>query len=325
MKSNKKWWGISGFLVVAIVLTIGILASTINYTKADKNTINLVASPKKDAENFIEADAAERELSAVLESSESAMTAEEIASVAVQSAPPQVPLTAAAETAVAKPGMMVEDENGIVWQYSETPIEIFHKEYGGEYPVTVLTSNGDKLIAPGTGDVYTFSVKNTGNVKLTYKVWTESYIDPEGLKIPIVVKMKDAKGGYMTGSSDEWAEFLSLNGAEDTGELAASSYANYALEWEWPYERGGLVSKGLTDIYEGDEYDTWLGNRAVDEALSVKIIIHVMACYDDNFTTGDTTNAVPYIAAIAGFATMMIVMIIILAAKKKKKEEQDVA
>ena len=53
MRWNKKCWTIAGFLIVAILLSIGILAGNIHYTKADKNTINLVASSRDDEAMFI--------------------------------------------------------------------------------------------------------------------------------------------------------------------------------------------------------------------------------------------------------------------------------
>ena len=298
MRWNKKCWTIAGFLIVAILLSIGILAGNIHYTKADKNTINLVASSRDDEAMFITAEEVAAEAEA-LEQGERLL----------DSVPVEIAYTPATETAMANPGMQVEDENGLVWSYSATPIEIFHKEYGGDYPITVLTNNGDKLIAPGTTEEYTFSLKNTGDVPLTYKMWVESYIDPEAPRIPIEVKMKDSSGSWLTGSEADWAEFLSLNDVSDEGTLAVSSYANYSLSWLWPYESGD------------DPYDTWLGNRAVDEDLSVKIIIHVMACYDENVQTGDDTNSYLYTASII-LACIVLAVFVIWYAKRRKKQQQ---
>ena len=105
------------------------------------------------------------------------------------------------------------------------------------------------------------------------------------------------------------SEFLSLNDVSDEGTLAVSSYANYSLSWLWPYESGD------------DSYDTWLGNRAVDEDLSVKIIIHVMACYDENVKTGDDTNSYLYTASII-LACIVLAVFVIWYAKRRKKQQQ---
>ena len=322
MKSNKKYWGIAGFLAVAIITTIGILAGVMNHTSADANTIALVA-PSGDSAPVYTADEAKAMPTPVVEINDaqaSASVRNNSEAITNNLIPSNIQQTEAAAAAVAHPGMKVEDENGIVWSYTVTPIEIFHKQYGGDYPITVLTSDEDKLIAPGTEDEYTFSLKNTGDVKLRYKLWTEAYISPDGLEIPIVAKMSDAKGGYLTGSKEDWSKFLSLHNLEDSGDLNVSSYANYSLSWMWPYESGEKVSEGLEDIYAGDAYDTWLGNRAVDEDLSVKVIIHVMACYDESVPAAPTGDDM-LIWISGGAALLLLILALILLIVKKKKEQ----
>ena len=52
---------------------------------------------------------------------------------------------------------------------------------------------------------------------------------------------------------------------EDEDILGTGKYTYYTLDWEWPYESGN------------DEYDTWLGNTALEQDLELTIVIHTLA------------------------------------------------
>ena len=72
-----------------------------------------------------------------------------------------------------------------VWT-TNTKVEIFRVSYeNGEQVVTVNGSNGQKVIAPGTENSYTFKLKNTGTVALDYTLEVDAYFTPADIKIPI--------------------------------------------------------------------------------------------------------------------------------------------
>ena len=61
-------------------------------------------------------------------------------------------------TVPANPGFQVEDEN-TVWE-GQTDVEIFRVSYeNGEGQITVQSGKGDKVIAPGTENEYTFTLQ----------------------------------------------------------------------------------------------------------------------------------------------------------------------
>lgn len=220
------------------------------------------------------------------------------------------------DTFVAQPGMIVWDDKQ-VWT-TKTEIELFRVEYeDGEEKITVASSNQDALIAPGTENSYTFRLKNTGNVSLNYSVMLRAYISDNVTSIPVEVRMRDFNGFYIIGDEDSYAPVLELDGLQDHNTLGAGYYAYYTLEWQWPFERGE------------DAYDTYLGNLAVDEPVTLTIEIHTLSaqCDDPNHpggllpATGDSFQPLVWVALSAA-ALCGVVVLVILGWRKRRKEEQ---
>ena len=213
-----------------------------------------------------------------------------------------------------KPGFEVVDDKG-VWM-AETPIEIFKIAYeNGQQQVTV-NGGEDKVIAPGTGNVYTFTLKNTGNVPLDYTMSTEVRFSDQEYTLPVQVRMKDYNGGYLCGSAEAMEPASALNTVSDSATLAAMSNAVYSLEWEWPFERGGA---------QEDAYDTLLGDAALDRDLSMTVIIRTHAegeLPDEGPDTGDHID-ITLLIIIAVAALAVLAIMVILPRLKKKGEESD--
>ena len=214
------------------------------------------------------------------------------------------------------PGFEASDEN-VVWS-THTQVEIFRVFYrNGEQVVTVRSDNGDKVIAPGTENSYTFKLKNTGNVALDYTVEVDAYFTPDDLWIPIVGRLNRYDGTWIVGDKDEYVEVPVLDTAEDHATLGAGKYTYYTLDWLWPFESGN------------DEWDTMLGNLAADQDLSFTIVIKTTATesanpYDDSGITapytGDNTNLTLWIVlAVSSFA----LMIVLLFYQKKEKRRDN--
>lgn len=207
-----------------------------------------------------------------------------------------------------------EDED-MRWS-TETDVEIFHVRYdgNGNGRVTVNSEDGDKVFAPGTGNAYQFSLCNTVNRSLDYSMRMEAYYKgTDGLVIPIHVKVA-GDNGYLLGSESSWMEAEKLNSVKETGVIAAGNVKNYTLIWEWPFERG----EGDT-LKENDQYDTMLGNLAVDKDLELHIKIYTQASMDEDpnapggskaVKTGDENNPVFWmfmmLITAAGFAYVLI-------------------
>lgn len=223
------------------------------------------------------------------------------------------PETTSPKTVQAKPGFKVYDDN-TVWS-ANTDVEIFRVRYeNGSNNITVNTSDGDKLIAPGTSNKYSFTLKNTGNVSLDYQMTMQAYVTGTDLRIPVVVRVYDHEGEYCIGSENKWEKVLNLNEVAKFGTLASDRYMNYTLEWQWPFEGD-------------DEYDTMLGNMAVEEDLVLTIVIKTLATQsedpgdpgDNPPPTGDNTFMTFLCAAIS----VSIVFIIIINGKRRRDRSEE--
>lgn len=164
--------------------------------------------------------------------------------------------------------------------HMEHDAEIFKFSYDETGKITVIgvEGNEDHLIAPGTSNLYQFTLANTGDVALDYTLTMEAYVTGTDLWIPVNARVWDHTNHYLVGSADEMPDVMELNTVDETGVLGAGRYAVYNLEWEWPFEREDENG----DITENDIYDTMLGDLAVDEDLVLHIVIRTTAEYDED-------------------------------------------
>ena len=198
--------------------------------------------------------------------------------------------TAPAPLTDPKTGFGVYDED-TVWS-THTDVEIFRVSYDSEsgYPtVSVNSSKGDKVFAPGTEETYSFTLSNTGSYNLDYILTIEAfYENTDGLWIPIEGRLSDGTGAWLVGSASEWPDVLELDGFRKEGKLASGTIEDYRIDWRWPYER--FDGDGLDS---NDAYDTMLGNLAVDQDLILHIIIRTEAWIDEEPEPTPTPTPVP--------------------------------
>lgn len=229
--------------------------------------------------------------------------------------------SAPVETAPPKnPGFEASDDK-TVWS-TNTQVEIFKISYeNGEQIITVKSDNGDKVIAPGTQNSYTFKLKNTGNVALDYTVEIDAYFTPADIVIPITGRLNRYDGTWVVGGRDEYAAVPVLDAAEDKGTLGAGKYTYYTLDWLWPFESGD------------DELDTLLGNLAAEQDLTFTIVIKTTATessnpYDDSGITppqtGDNSNITLWIVlAVSSFLMMLFLLFYQNKEKRRCDAEAD--
>lgn len=241
---QKGLWSILVLLLLLVTATVSVLGSRLgNLSSDDSEVIALVPSAQEQAKVMAEPKA---------ESYTGRMESRRMS----------------AESAGTSYVSFQAEDDRQVWD-SRTDVEIFHMSYNNENEVvTVNSENGDGLLAPGTENEYSFRLKNTGNTPLDYTLEVEAYITPEETALPVEVKMKSYAGDYLVGGKQSWDPVTELDGVRDQASLAANQYASYTLEWQWPFEAGQ------------DESDTILGNQAVEEEISLTVVIHTTASQD---------------------------------------------
>ena len=182
----------------------------------------------------------------------------------------------------------------------------------GEKAITANSNNGEKIFAPGTENSYTFKLKNTGDVALDYAVAVDVFFTPRDIVIPITGRLSRYDGKWIAGGLESYVEIQALDAAEDRDSLGAGKYTYYTLDWLWPFESGN------------DELDTWLGNLAVEQDLSLTIVITTTATdsADPNDgsgitppQTGDESNMIPWI--LASFCSLLMMIFLIRCAAKE--------
>lgn len=218
-----------------------------------------------------------------------------------------------------KPGFEVNDDN-TVWG-TDTEIELFHVSYrNGDRIVTVNSEDGDKLVAPGTENEYTFRLVNTGNVAMDYRMETTATLadGEDTFEIPLTVKFYDRTGRYLAGSETQWAEFTALNNLSDTGVVGVNRYTFYTIDWQWPFESGD------------DVFDTMLGDTAVDRDLVLTVTIKITARQDENPAAdggipqmGDDYGDLILPVAIALISVISLAILLISGAVSRKSEQNN--
>lgn len=232
--------------------------------------------------------------------------------------------TAAAQTAYSGTGNLSNISSGAEGMQAHpeyhmvAEAEIFKLSYDETGKTTVIGAEGntDKLIAPGTSNQYHFTLENSGDVALDYTMSMEAYITGTDEIIPVKARVWDYTNKYLLGSEEEMNDVLKLNTVSEEGVLGAGRYAAYTLEWEWPFEQGN------------DEFDTMLGNMAVDDDLVLTIKINTTAEYDEDPANQNVGQRVPQTGDDSSLeflwlilaASIIGIFIVLLADRKSKKE-----
>ncbi|MDO5389707.1 MAG: hypothetical protein Q4F24_01280 [Eubacteriales bacterium] len=182
-----------------------------------------------------------------------------------------------------EPDMDAYDKNS-KWK-THTDVDLFEKSYTGDNgEITVESADGDKVIAPGTGNDYQFSLKNTGNVSLDYTLKLEGVFELKNMKIPFQVRL--SKGSdWIVGSETRWESIDKLNSIVEKDTLGVGKYVTYTLEWQWPFESDENEKKLLQDIN-----DTMLGNKATSTDANFRLTIKTISQVTPGAVATDENN-----------------------------------
>lgn len=231
------------------------------------------------------------------------------------------------------PNVWVEDENGNVWDQTET-IEIFSMEYANEKNELVVKSmvDSEAVIAPGVETSYKFYLKNTGNFALDFSV----LLDPKLIQhsevvsleeLPFEVRVHNQNGEYLIGNEEEWVKIADAPSVVDEGVVGKNSYYSYVFEWRWEFE---------DEYREKDAHDTYLGNLTINEPVVMQIDLGLTAAESTSFiaqgglpiedlgetggstTTAGTINWWPFILLLLLLACALTALITLVVRKKKE-------
>ena len=204
----------------------------------------------------------------------------------------------------------IVEDNKKVWT-EDTDIEIFKTTYtDNQGKIVVLGSNSNKVLAPGTSNTYTFTLKNTSLYEIEYSVKFEATFLNELLTIPIKVKLKEGDE-YILGSDEAYQDVTGLNQIDQTKKLQAEKEISYTLQWMWEFEGN-------------DEIDTVLGNLAEGNAgLTIGIKTQSRQISEEEKKNDSSTLIIIIIVVAAVIAIALAVLIPILVKKKKKVKENE--
>lgn len=218
------------------------------------------------------------------------------------------------------PKLESRDEE-LVWS-TETQVELFRAEYANEEGViTVQSANGEKVIAPGTENSYTFKLKNTGSAPLEYTVDVSAFFTAANEAIPMTARLSRYDGKWIVGDGDSFIPVAQLGQIEDSATLGAGKFTYYTLDWCWPFESGD------------DARDTALGAVTATQDLSFTLVIETTATtvvdpspsYPggdglDVPKTGDDFSAMLWTALAVG-AGMLFVILLVAWRRDEETEE----
>ncbi len=177
--------------------------------------------------------------------------------------------TRSAQASTYQGELRITDDTPRSWS-AETQVDLFNESYKGSGREsdkdTVKAEDGKKVIAPGTSNLYTFTLENNGNLPLDYTISlkVESFNEgPENApEAPLEWRLLD---GNSTPLGD-WRGYGETAEVMKQTRLDDRKRDSYTIEWRWAYERDA----------EGDRTDTELGDLAAKQLLNTKatIIVH---------------------------------------------------
>lgn len=202
---------------------------------------------------------------------------------------------------------------------SETQVDLFRSSYGD----TVVSGDGEKVIAPGTSNYYRFTLKNNGNIPLDYTVSlkVDTYYADRGTAsaIPLEWRLLNGNGTAVT----DWQGYNDRTQTLKKSTLDARRQNGYTIQWRWEFDRDEIV----------DRVDTELGVLAEKDLLGVKATITVVAEQSASWDgkpsddwwipkTGDPFNLLLYVAVLTISACGLLILFVMMRRRNKDEDNK---
>ncbi len=197
------------------------------------------------------------------------------------------------------------------WE-TEASVDLFKNTYmGPDGTVTVQSANGDKVIAPGTSNIYEFTIKNNGNISLDYSLALEGVFQFAHMDLPFFVRLRQGDK-WIVGGENAWEHVKDLGDMVDDVTLPRDASATYFFEWMWPYEADDEANKLIGNLNDtllaADKNDTSIGSAALD----VKTDFHLNISITSVVTPGavsvyqDGTSVLRELLIVIGSAGLLL-------------------
>lgn len=207
------------------------------------------------------------------------------------------------------PELTASDEEQI-WS-TETKINLFKSSYTNEDgKINIQSKNEDKIIAPGTYNIYNFNLKNTGNIPVDYALDLDAFLlinnELQSLSsFPIVARIKSNDSVYLLGNENYWASLQALNEFLDEQTLSENHYANYTLEWKWNFNGNNNIDT---------KYGTMALNNDISLTIKIKTNTKVAEDYESNTTNKPVFNEIKDNDSKGkGFCPWILIIILIIS------------
>ncbi len=222
---------------------------------------------------------------------------------------------------------------------SGNTIELFKNKYlNADGDVVIESNNGDKVVAPGAENSYSFSLKNTGNISLDYTLKIDGNFAYGEAKLPIVIRLRFGDE-WIVGDADTWVPWQEMNGVTfDTRTVESGKYATYTIEWKWPFEVEGELLEDMNNaLISADKNDTILGDAATETSTRFDINVRTVAVVTEGAVARDewgnilltdvlreldVTYIGIYVIIILLVATALEVLFVYFFVFKRKKKEE---
>ena len=158
------------------------------------------------------------------------------------------------------------------WEANEE-ITVFETHYAnGDNRITVESSDGEALIAPGTNMEYQFTMCNNSNVAVLYEIDLDMLVklggEVQGKELeealPLQVRLTTGSGEYLIGEKDRFVRLSDALVVKKRLVLGAESFDTFTLELAWAYEGD-------------DQNDTHLGDLSAEKNLTLSLDIDTFA------------------------------------------------
>jgi len=167
------------------------------------------------------------------------------------------------------------DDNKGAWSTGRN-IDIFKAQYSnGEGETSVVSSDGTKVVAPGTQTTYKFAMHNSGNMAVVYATDLEFKLKignevVSAENFPLKARLFNSSGEYLIGGANEWLPIYKATLNQYSNQLGASSFEDFELQLLWEMDGGN------------DAIDTLYGDLAAEKGVTLTLTLNTYAVEHDD-------------------------------------------